>query len=93
MIARIDRGDWREEMARRHVAGFPGDQEANFQMGMRWVTALGDMAGDQYRRVYSRDVLEDVGQTAFDKIRRAGAGHGWGGLNEFKPVVRRKVSA
>ena len=92
MIARIDREDWREEMARRHVAGYPGDQEANFQMGLRWVTALGDSAGDQYRRVYSQDVLGDVEPSLFEKVRKAGTGYGSGGLNEFKPLVCREVT-
>jgi hypothetical protein len=91
-VARIDREDWREEMARRQVSGFPGDQDDNFQQGMKWVNGLGNAAGDQYRRVYSRDILKAIEPSQFEQIRKAGAGFGWGGLNEFKPLVCRKVS-
>jgi hypothetical protein len=90
MIARIDREDWREEMARRHVAGFPGDQETNFQRGMCWVNSLGSHAADLYRRVYSKDVLEGVNPAAFERIRKSGDGFGGGRLNEFRSQQPRK---
>lgn len=50
-VARVDRPDWREELARRHS---PWDPEGE---GMRWVNALGDGAADFYRRGYSKDVV------------------------------------
>jgi hypothetical protein len=43
--ARIDRHDWREHLAESHPTG------------MKWVTALGASAADQYRRCKSRDVI------------------------------------
>lgn len=49
--SRIDRPDWREYMAAQHA---PWDPEGE---GMAWVEHMGSRAGDQYRRVYSRDVL------------------------------------
>lgn len=49
--SRIDRPDWREHMAAQHA---PWDPEGE---GMAWVEHLGSRAGDQYRRVYSHDVL------------------------------------
>jgi hypothetical protein len=51
MAARIDRPDWKEHMARQHS---PWSEKE----GMEWVAALGRSAEDQYRRVYSKDVIE-----------------------------------
>lgn len=48
-VSRIDRPDWREVMARDHA---PWDPDGE---GRSWVEALGALAGDHYRRVYSRD--------------------------------------
>lgn len=80
-VSRIDREDWREHMARCHVDGFPGDPAANFQLGMRWATGLGLQAGDFYRRVVSRDVIENVPPAIYNLVRAAGAG-----LNEYRPA-------
>ena len=43
--ARIDRSDWRNVLAASHPRG------------ERWVKALGDSAGDTYRRLKSEDVI------------------------------------
>lgn len=48
IVARIDRPDWKEHMARMAT---PWDEAE----GLRWVELLGRMAPDYYRRVYSRD--------------------------------------
>ncbi len=46
LCARIDRPDWKEHMAR--VGG-----------GEQWVQSMGlGAAADQYRRVYSKDVIQ-----------------------------------
>lgn len=45
LAARIDRPDWKEEMARSHAGG------------MVWVQALGNRAADHYRRGYSKDKI------------------------------------
>lgn len=50
-VSRIDRPDWREYLAVQHA---PWDPEGE---GMAWVTHMGARAGDQYRRVHSRDSL------------------------------------
>lgn len=48
ILARVDRADWKEHMAKKHM---PYDPE----LGMRWVECMGRMAPDFYRRVYSPD--------------------------------------
>jgi len=49
LISRIDREDWKEYMASKHVSG----------NGMAWVKCLGEIgAEDHYRRCYSKDTLE-----------------------------------
>ena len=45
LAARIDRTEWRENMAASHASG------------MQWVKALGALAGDHYRRLQSQDVI------------------------------------
>jgi hypothetical protein len=51
IVARIDRDDWLEHMARQHAPWSLAD-------GMKWVRALGRAAAaDHYRRVYSKDTL------------------------------------
>lgn len=45
LATRIDRADWREHMATKHA------------QGERWVKLIGDLAADQYRRVYSQDTI------------------------------------
>jgi len=53
LISRIDREDWREEMARKHSPW-------SFEEGMNWVKALSFTPGgaeDHYRRCYSRDCI------------------------------------
>jgi len=50
-VSRVDRPDWREYMARDHA---PWD----INEGLEWVEALGDSAGDYYRRVLSKDHKE-----------------------------------
>ena len=47
--SRIDRPDWREYMAKKHSLWDPKGQ------GMDWANSPG--MGDQYRRVYSKDVI------------------------------------
>lgn len=56
MATRIERPDWRENMAIRHAPW-------SLSEGLKWVSLLGGRAGDHYRRVYSKDkvtVHEDV---------------------------------
>ena len=49
IAARVDRPDWKENMAERHC---PWDPQGE---GMRWVAGLGGDAADYYRRVFSND--------------------------------------
>lgn len=52
MVARIDRDDWMEHMAKEHS---PWDWEGE---GMKWINGMGlRSAADHYRRVYSKDKL------------------------------------
>lgn len=92
-VSRIDRPDWREVMARSHLDGHPGDPDFLFERGMRWVVGLGDGAADHYRNRFSGDRRARLPQAVYDLVRKAGRGHGWGGLNEFRPVVDVKISA
>lgn len=52
IVARVDRPDWREYMARKHS---PWDPEGE---GMAWVNALGASAADHYRRCYTKDKIQ-----------------------------------
>ena len=85
--SRLDRPDWREHMARNHVDGFPGDPAKNYEDGMRWVTGLGPGAADVYRGVLSTDKLYDLPQDVHDRIRKAGNGSGWGGLDDYLDLI------
>lgn len=76
MASRIDRPDWKEFMADAH----PG--------GMSWVDALGDAAGDQFRRIYSRDKITLDAKT-YQELKRLTPGYGRGGVNEYREVVER----
>jgi hypothetical protein len=87
MVSRIDRPDWREHMARDHHRGFRGDPQRNLEEGMRWVRALGTGAADHYRRVLSKDTVTMLPQDVFDAVRKAGAGFGWGGVDEYREIV------
>jgi hypothetical protein len=80
IIARIDREDWREHMAALHVEGFPGDRQGNLARGMKWVKALGDRAGEHYRRCISKDTIGGVPLRTYDEIQAAG-----NNLNEYRP--------
>lgn len=69
MVARIDRADWREVMARHHA---PWDVNGD---GMRWACLKG--MGDYYRRYLSKDVLtlpESMWQQAVKTLPNSGAG-------------------
>lgn len=81
MISRIDRPDWREYMGSRNGGG------------AEWVEALGSMAGDHYRRVYSQDILSGIPPAIYEQIKKAGTGSGWGGLNEYKEKVSASPEA
>jgi hypothetical protein len=63
LVARIDRSDWREYMA------------ANHPNGIKWVEALGNAAGDHYRRCYSKDVIV-IPQNWMKMFRNSGEGLG-----------------
>jgi hypothetical protein len=83
MIARLDRPDWLEHMARQYTPW-------SFEEGMRWATGLGEGAADHYRRVYSKDVLENISIEDYNTVRRSGgASHGWGRLTEYLPVIEK----
>lgn len=86
-LSRIDRPDWREHMGRDYTYGFPGSREKNFAEGMAWVDQMGREAADQYRRVYSKDVIQGVPQDVFDAVRRAGPDYGVDGREEYRPIV------
>lgn len=49
MLARLDRPDWREHMARKHSPW-------SFEEGTQWASASG--MADHYRRCYSTDVIQ-----------------------------------
>lgn len=52
MVSRIDRPDWLQYMATKHSPWSPHDD------GLGWISLLGERAaGDQYRRVYSKDTI------------------------------------
>jgi len=80
IVSRIDREDWKEHMARKHAPW-------SFQEGIEWVEGLGDRAADHYRRVYSRDKIEDVPEEAYNLVKQAGRGSGFGGLSIYLPLI------
>lgn len=80
MASRIDREDWREYMAKKHA---PWSEK----QGKEWVAALGEGAGDFYRRVYSKDNLRDLPDGVFWLIKKAGQGYGWGGTNTYVDMI------
>lgn len=81
VVARLDRPDWREQMAAQHAPW-------SFDEGMRWANGLGDGAANHYRHCYSKDKLENVSADAYKVVQHAGgASHGWGRLTEYVPVV------
>jgi hypothetical protein len=88
IVSRIDREDWLQEMARRHVHGFPGDPEKNMERGLKWATGLGEGSGDHYRSIHSHDSLQDVPEAAYRIVRQATA-YGWGHLNDFVAIDPR----
>lgn len=51
ILARIDRSDWKEVMAKEHAPW-------NIRGGRSWVQALGNDAYDHYRRCCSKDRIE-----------------------------------
>lgn len=59
LASRIDRPDWKEEMARRH----PG--------GDAWVQCLGVHAGEHYRRVMSKD-RTNMNWRVYRELRKLG---------------------
>lgn len=75
IVSRIDREDWREHMASKHMGG------------MEWVNILGYGAGDHYRRVYSRDSIEGLPQPVYDYVKKHGGSHGNSPLCEYLPKV------
>ena len=75
MASRIDREDWKEEMARRHIS------EKFIEQGRQWVANAmkHGWAGDHYRRIYSNDTIT-VPASWMPKL-----GNSMEGPNEFKP--------
>lgn len=92
-VSRLDRPDWLEHMAYRHVEGFRGDPAANLADGMRWATGLGAGAADHYRRCHSGDMIYHLPDDVYDRVRKAGAGSGWGGLDRYVDAVDGDVTA
>lgn len=91
-VARLDRPDWLEHMARHHVDGFPGDPARNLAEGMRWAKGLGKGAADHYRTCLANDKLYYLPAEVYERIRKAGAGSGWGGLDEYRDAVDPDVT-
>lgn len=91
-VARLDRPDWLDHMARHHVDGFRGDPDANLAMGMKWATGLGTGGADHYRRCLSRDTIYDLPDAVFDRIRKAGLRGGGGGLDQYRDMVDGDVT-
>lgn len=87
MVSRLDRADWRDHMAREHTRGFKGDPDGNLEQGMKWVAALGGGAADHYRRILSKDTIEQLPKDVYDRIKRDDAQTG---PDEYMDVIARE---
>lgn len=66
MVARVDRSDWKEFMAKSHAPW-------SITAGLRWIESLGAQASDHYRRCFSHDKLTINDSKVFKEIKGSGA--------------------